>query len=139
MFVGIVILLAGVFKMDKGISPAVIPFFLVSLMTALVLAYSILLILSSAAFWYLGTPLIWIFENVMQTGRFPVGVYPGFLRLVLTWIIPVGFIVTVPAEVLTGGPDLCRLGGGAALAAALFAVSSLFFRASLKRYSSASS
>ena len=35
-------------------------------------------------------------------GRYPVGLYPGWLRLVMTWIVPVGVMTTVPAQALTG-------------------------------------
>jgi ABC-2 type transport system permease protein len=112
--------------------------FTASLLVSLLLVYSILLILGSAAFWYLGTPLMWIFDSLIQTGRFPVGLYPGVLRFVLTWMVPVGFIVTVPAEILTGRINGGLLVPGALLAAVLFAAAAIFFRLSLKRYSGAS-
>ncbi len=113
--------------------------FLLALMISLVLIYSILLILASAAFWYLGTPLMWIFDSLIQTGRFPVGIYPGFFRILLTWIIPVGFVITIPAQALTGALDPTVLAGGTALAAGLFFIASTFFRVSVRKYSSASS
>ncbi|MGE5543091.1 MAG: ABC-2 family transporter protein, partial [Bacillota bacterium] len=66
-------------------------------------------------------------------------VYPVSLRFLLTWVIPVGFIVTVPAEVLTGARGVTRVGGGLALAMVLLYVATRVFRAGLSRYSSASS
>ena len=44
----------------------------------------------------------WVFDGIFQMARYPVGMYPGWLRLVLTWIVPVGVITTVPAQALTG-------------------------------------
>jgi len=35
-------------------------------------------------------------------GRFPVGAYPLWLRRVLTFVVPVALVTTVPAEALTG-------------------------------------
>jgi ABC-2 type transport system permease protein len=113
--------------------------FPVSLLISLVLIYSVLLILASAAFWYLGTPLMWVFDSLIQTGRFPVGIYPGFLRILLTWLIPVGFIITVPAQVLSGMADVTLLAGGALLAVVLFSSATALFRLSLRKYASASS
>ncbi len=113
--------------------------FVLALMISLVLIYSVLLILASAAFWYLGTPLMWIFDSLIQTGRFPVGIYPGFFRFLLTWVIPVGFVITVPAQALAGTLEPVVLAGGAALAAVLFFIATTFFRISVKKYASASS
>lgn len=113
--------------------------FIAALLVSLLLVYSVLLILASAAFWYLGTPLMWIFDSLIQTGRYPVGIYPGFLRIVLTWVIPVGFIITVPAQALSGGLGIPQLAGGAGLAVFMFLLAAAFFRHSLKKYSSASS
>ncbi|HVC81656.1 MAG TPA: ABC-2 family transporter protein [Chloroflexota bacterium] len=35
-------------------------------------------------------------------GRFPVDAYPLWLRRVLTFVVPVALVTTVPAEALTG-------------------------------------
>ncbi len=42
-----------------------------------------------------------LFEGVFQTGRFPVGIYPGWLRFSVTFLVPIAFAVTVPAEAVT--------------------------------------
>ena len=62
-----------------------------------------------------------------------------WLRLILTWVVPVGLMTTVPAQALTGELSLGMLIGGGALAIALFAASSALFRFGLRRYASASS
>jgi ABC-2 type transport system permease protein len=113
--------------------------FLAALLTALIIVYALLLLLSSAAFWYLGTPLMWIYDSLMQLGRFPVSIYPSTLRNLLTWIVPVAFIITIPAEVLIGKSRPMDLMPGFALAIALLCISGLFFRESIRKYSSASS
>lgn len=113
--------------------------FIAALLISVLMIYSVLLILASAAFWYLGTPLMWIFDALIQTGRFPVGIYPGFFRFILTWIIPIGFIITVPAQALTGRIEPLILAGGAGLSAVLFVASAAFFRLSVRKYASASS
>ena len=146
---GIIIVSAsGVIPPETGIAPmngaylgwtGDIFIFIAALLVSLLLVYSVLLILASAAFWYLGTPLMWIFDSLIQTGRYPVGIYPGFLRIVLTWVIPVGFIITVPAQALSGGLDILTLSGGTGLAVLMFLLAAVFFRSSLKKYSSASS
>jgi len=136
------IIILAVFKhnsLPSDITYGTYILFPLSILISLLFIYSVLLILASAAFWYLGTPLMWIFDSLIQTGRFPVGIYPGFFRILLTWFIPVGFIITVPAQVLSGRTDTALLAGGALLSAVLFTAATMFFRQSIRKYSSASS
>ncbi len=135
----LVVLGVALSRLGAQMSAARMAAFLVALAVAMVIVYAILLFLASATFWYQGTPLLWIFNSLFQMGRYPVGIYPGWLRLLLTWVVPVGFITTIPAEALTGQLRVGSLLGGAALAAVLVFGASLFFRASLRRYSGASS
>jgi ABC-2 type transport system permease protein len=72
-------------------------------------------------------------------GRYPVAIYPAWIRTILTWIIPVSFMTTVPTQALIGTASAWTMAGGMALAVLLFGISSFFFKRSLKRYSSASS
>jgi ABC-2 type transport system permease protein len=113
--------------------------FLLALMVSVTIVYAILLLLVSGVFWYQGVPLIWIFGTVIQMGRYPVGIYPGWLKTMLTWIVPVGFITTVPVEALTGQASATILIGGIVLAVSLLLAASSFFRLSLRHYTSASS
>jgi len=71
-------------------------------------------------------------------GRWPVSLYPAWLRFGLTFLVPVAFAVTVPAEALTGRltwqTGLLAVG----LAAALLVVSRVFWKVGLRNYSGAS-
>lgn len=126
-------------RLGSTLTVARVAAFMLALVVAMTIVYAILLLLASGIFWYQGTPLMWIFGSLIQMGRYPVGIYPGWLRLLLTWVVPVGFITTVPVEALTGRASPAVLAGGMALAASLVTVASLFLRVSLRRYSSASS
>ena len=90
-------------------------------------------------FWYQGLLLTWIFDSLFQMGRCPVGLYLDWLRLVLTWVVPVGLMTTVPAQALAGEVAPGMLWGGVALAIGLLVAASALLRAGLRRYSSASS
>jgi len=79
-----------------------------------------------------------IFDGAFQLARYPLGLYPGWLRPVLTWVIPVGVITTLPAEALTGTVPTSALAGSLTLSIALVAGSSALFRTALSRYASAS-
>ncbi len=72
-------------------------------------------------------------------GALSCGHIPGMLRLVLTWIVPVAFITTVPVEMLTKQVSPIMLVGGAGIALGLLLFASAFFRMSLRHYTGASS
>ena len=71
-------------------------------------------------------------------GRWPVTIYPGWHRVSLTFLVPLAFAVTVPAEALTGRLTIETLGLAAVFAAALLVVTRWFFRFGLRNYSGAS-
>lgn len=101
--------------------------------------YSVLLIFTALSFYNPGLILTWVFDAIFQLGRYPVQVYPGWLRGVLTWVIPVGMITTLPAQALTGRLIPWMGAAGLAAAGALFWLASAFFRRAVRSYSSASS
>jgi ABC-2 type transport system permease protein len=82
--------------------------------------------------------LIEIFQSVYQAGRWPVSLFPNWLRFGLTFIVPVAFATTVPAEALTGRLGGATLLGALGLAVLLAAVARLVWRLGLRRYSGAS-
>jgi len=75
----------------------------------------------------------------MQTGRYPIGIYPGRLRFILTWIFPIGFIVSVPAQILAQNAQPLMIFASFILLVILFVLSSIFFRISIRKYTGASS
>jgi hypothetical protein len=80
------------------------------------------MILTTVAFWVVRIDtVVELFEGVYQAGRWPVTVYPGWLRVGLTFLVPIAFAVTVPAEGVTSRLSAPTLLGAAALAALLFA------------------
>jgi ABC-2 type transport system permease protein len=101
--------------------------------------YAILLAFSALVLWSPGFLFTWVFNGLLQMARYPVALYPGWLRLALTWIVPAGMMTTVPAQALAGELALPMLMGSVDLAAALLAGASSLFRVGLRRYASASS
>jgi ABC-2 type transport system permease protein len=113
--------------------------FAVSLAAGLTILYALLLGFAALVFWSPGFLFGWLFDGIFQMARYPVGIYPGWLRPALTWIVPVGLITTAPAEALTGDLALPTLLGSAGLASLMLIAASLLFRTGLRRYASASS
>ena len=121
------------------LSPVHVAAFLLALVSGVTILYAILLAFAGLVFWSPGFLFTWIFDAIFQMARYPTGLYPGWLRPVLTWIVPVGLMTTVPARALAGSTSPGLLIGSVALALALLAAATALFRTGLRRYASASS
>ena len=82
---------------------------------------------------------IWVYRDVMFLGKFPTSIYGGPLQIFLTWVIPVGVMVSFPAQALLGSLTASRAGYALLLAAALLAAARLSWSSAVKSYSSSSS
>jgi ABC-2 type transport system permease protein len=101
--------------------------------------YCFWLLLATGAFWVVRMhQTLELFQGVYQTGRWPVGVYPPLLRVSLTFLVPIAFAVTVPAEAATGRLEWTTVAAAVAFGTGLFAFTRWFFRRGLRRYSGAS-
>ena len=77
--------------------------------------YSFWMILATSAFWLVRVEnILMIFQSMYEAGRWPVSIYPAWLRFALTFIVPVAFAVTVPAQALTGRLSWLTLAGASA-------------------------
>jgi ABC-2 type transport system permease protein len=113
--------------------------FAVALLLGAVMLYCFWLVLATGAFWFVRIEfIVELFEGVYQAGRWPISVYPDWLRLGFTFLVPLAFAITVPAEGLTGRLDLGTLAAAAAFAGFLFAATRWLWRSALRRYSGAS-
>ena len=105
-----------------------------------IIVYSFWILLATSAFWLVRVEnILVVFQSMYEAGRWPVSIYPGWLRFALTFVVPVGFAVTVPAQALAGYLTWPVVGGAAALAAGLFVVARVVWRLGLRRYQGASS
>ena len=82
--------------------------------------------------------LMAIYWSFLDAGRFPVDIYPGWLRVTLSTAVPVGVAVTLPAQAISGRLDLFGLAVLVVGSIAAFILSSLFWRVGLRSYTGAS-
>jgi ABC-2 type transport system permease protein len=136
---GAIVIGVGASRLETSIGLGQSLAFCALLLVGALLLYCFWLILATGSFWIV---TMWflaeLFEGVYQVGRWPIGVYPGWLRYSMTYLVPIGFAVTVPAQAMTD-----RLGWGTVLVALGFAVALAgftrwFWRFGLRRYSGAS-
>src|SRR5439155_10978908 len=109
------------------------------LVVGAVMSYCFWLIIATVAFWTVSMfEAIELFEGVFQTGRWPVGIYPIWLRFGLTFLVPIAFAVTVPAEAVSSRLHWATLLGAAGFAVLLFGFTRWFWTVGLRHYSGAS-
>lgn len=121
-----------------GIGSVVI--FVLLLMAGLCMVYSFMMLLASLAFWFVRLDNIMNIFSVMfgNAGTWPITIFPGWLRASLTFIIPIAFAVTIPAQALTGTLITANVLLTIALATAFLAISRLFWKFAIRHYTGAS-
>lgn len=137
--VGAVVLGVALSQLARAVEPWQAVAFGVALVLGALMIYCFWLMLTIAAFWIVRIDEIAeLFEGIYQAGRWPVGIYPGWLRIGLTFLVPLAFAITVPAEALTGRLTLETLLIAAGFALFLLVLSRALWRFGLRRYSGAS-
>ena len=101
--------------------------------------YSFWLVLATISFWFVRVEnILMVFHSMYDAARWPITIYPGWLRAALTFLVPVAFAVTVPAEALVGRLQSDLLLATVGLAALMLLASRLLWKVGVKRYSGAS-
>lgn len=113
---------------------------LLPLFCSLVILYSLWFMLGATSIWFVKIYNVTeVLRGLVEAGRYPMVAYPATYRFFFTFVVPVAFLTTVPAEVMLGRVQIHWLIGAVFLAAALFWISTKFWRFALRFYTSASS
>ena len=136
---GIVVLAVAMGRMGEQVGVERALAFVVLLIAGLAIIYSFLLILTTLAFWLVRIEnILVIFATVYEAGKWPIGIYPPWLRLGLTAVVPIAFAITVPVETLVGRVDAFAVGATVLIATAFLLGSRWFWRRGLRSYTGAS-
>jgi ABC-2 type transport system permease protein len=137
--IGLVVLGVGVGQLQASIGPVQAIAFALALLLGATTIYCFWLILTVGAFWIVRMDEIHeLFDGIYQSGRWPVTIYPGWLRISLTFLVPIAFAVTVPAEAITSRLTVETIAVAAVFAVALFLFTRWWWRFGLRHYSGAS-
>ncbi|MFQ5424674.1 MAG: ABC transporter permease [Phycisphaerae bacterium] len=139
---GVAVAIYGCVKLTGTVPIGAALNFVITLMAAGVIVYSIWLMLATLCFWFVRIQNIeMVFWNVFEAGRYPIVIYRPWVQSMLTFVVPLAFITTIPAAALVGEDrnilayaPLWAVG----VAAVMFALAGSFWRFGLRRYSGAS-
>lgn len=82
---------------------------------------------------------IWLYRDISRLAQFPVNIYLAPMKLILFFVVPVGMMITVPAQVLLNHQPTYPLIFVTIFSVMFLLISLRIWRWSLKQYSSASS
>ena len=139
LFLGVGVIGVAISQLPNTLTATQIVAFVASLLLGLLVLYSLLLTFAGLVFWSPGFLFGWVFDGIFEMARYPVNLYPGWIRLILTWIVPLGVMTTVPVRALTGVLTPGLFIGSLLMAIGFFVGATILFRTGLRRYASASS
>lgn len=114
--------------------------FLLLACLGIVIYYSLLITLVSVTFFLERfDSFIAISQLISEPLTVPFDIFPPGTKTVLTYLLPIAFIVFVPAQALTGRLHIWQVPVAILIAAVTLLIANLVWRAGLRRYSSASS
>jgi len=107
---------------------------------AVLVLYSIAILVVSIAFIAVRVDnLLYLFQSIFDVARWPVSIFRGTLAIIFTYVLPLALMTTYPALALLGKLSLATA-ASALIGTVVFAgVARAIWRASIARYTSASS
>ncbi len=136
---GAAVLAYGIDGLDTTVGVGNVLLFLGLLLLGAVTIYCFWLVIATLAFWIVNVwEIIELFDGIYQAGRWPTSIFPGWLRFGVTFIFPLAFAITIPAEAITSRLEWSTVGIAIGFAAILFAFTRWWWGFGLRRYSGAS-
>jgi ABC-2 type transport system permease protein len=140
LLLGGAFVIIGVQMSGRGASPIQVLSFLLLAVSGSAILYSLWIVMISATFWFTkfdnNTTIL---QALLDTGRYPATVYPSWLRIIVTFIIPVAVATTVPLQALRGELSPAQVALFLGISAACFLAASRVWKSGVKKYAGASS
>ncbi|MCU0568074.1 MAG: ABC transporter permease [Oculatellaceae cyanobacterium Prado106] len=138
LFFGLIIIVYAGSRL--GIPWNAYPLAFIPLLFGFFIVYSLWFILGATSIWFVKIYNVTeVLRGLLEAGRYPMAAYPVAYRFFFTFVVPVAFLTTIPAETLLNRAQLGWILGAGLLAIALLIFSNLFWRFALRFYTSASS
>jgi ABC-2 type transport system permease protein len=137
---GIVLLAYALFHIPTPPSTVSWLLFIALAFMGIAIFYSLLILVVSLVFYIERLEALWGFVSLFtEPLTVPFDVFPHAPRLFLTYVLPIAFIVFVPAQALTSRLAWWQFPVALAITLFLLIASNMLWRAGLRRYTSASS
>lgn len=140
LLLGFTLIIVGLNMSGRIASLADLLSFLLLAATGMIILYSLWIVMIAATFWFTKFDNnVTILQALLDTGRYPASVYPFWLRLIITFLIPVAVATTVPLQALRGELGAAQVLLYTTISILAFFAASRIWKAGVKKYSGASS
>lgn len=139
LFLGIILLVIGIQMTAIYASLLEIGAFVCLLFSGALVIYSLCIALISLTFWFVKFDnSMTILAALMDAGRYPATIYPPWLRIIVTFLIPIALATTVPMQVMRGELVPWQVLIYFVVGVASFLLALMIWKQGLRRYSGAS-
>lgn len=139
LIISVILIVFAGSKIEQ-ITPLSITVYILLILSALVIAVAFhIFVISMGILTTEVDNTIMLYRDITQMGRFPVDIYREPVSWFITFIVPVGIMMTFPAKSLMSQLSFGLILTSPAIAFIFIFLSYRFWKFSLKRYSSASS
>ena len=133
------VLAYGIAGLERSVGADDLLLFVALLAVGTVTIYCFWIVIATLAFWIVNVwEIMELFQGIYQAGRWPTSIFPTWLRFGVTFLVPLAFAITVPAEAVTSRLEWSTVVLALGFAAALFAFTRWWWGFGLRRYSGAS-
>jgi ABC-2 type transport system permease protein len=102
--------------------------------------YSMWIVMIAFTFWFTKFDNnVTILQALLDAGRYPATIYPSWLRIIVTFVVPIAVATTVPLQALRGELPAWQILLFLVISAACVFAALRIWRAGVRRYNSASS
>lgn len=138
--IGVAMIVVGLSMTSSTTNLTGVTTFLLLTFSGGVAIYSLWVVLIAMTFWFTKFDNnVTLMAALMDAGRFPATVYPIWLRVIVTFIVPIALATTIPLQALRGELAWWHIMLAIAASALAFLVARFVWKAGVKRYSGASS
>lgn len=140
LVLAVTLIVVGANMAGEVVKLAGIVSFFALMVSGVLVIYSLWVVLISLTFWFTRFDNnVTILQALLDSGRYPSTVYPFWLQVIVTYIIPIAVATTVPLQGLRGELGTGQVGFFIAVGAVSLLVSGQMWKFGVKRYSGASS
>ncbi len=137
---GITLVIIGFINSQANFSIKSLLLSILMVLSSFIILYSLWFLIATTSIWFVR---VWnaneVLRSTLVAGRYPISAYPESLRRIFTFILPIAFLTTVPAEAILNILSYRIAFLSLILAIAFLFISKRFWMFALKFYTSASS
>ena len=140
LVLAIILIVVGINMAGDITTPLNILTFILLAITGTLIIYSLWIVLIAMTFWFTKFDNnVTILQALLDAGRYPSTVYPVWLRVIVTFVIPIAVATTIPLQALRGELEPSRILLFIGVSIISFWIAAKVWKLGLKRYSGASS